>query len=146
LDDRIANIKSARQKAKTLGAIASFEKTAKRKQMVIQSIPELISHNMFRDDLFKLAKAYWSPDFISALVTAVSQFPWDSVSSQRFEKSIYDLAPLISVEDAKTYIAPVLNQITAVSVKTNIAPVLSEIRAKRAKHILSLWHDNALLA
>jgi hypothetical protein len=145
LDDQIANIKSTQQKAKTLGAIASFAKTTKRELMVIQSIPVLISHSMFRDDLIKLATAYWSPDFISALVTAVSQFPWDSVSSQMFEKSTYDLAPLISLKEAKTYISPVLNQITAVSKKTDMAPVLNEIRPMRAKHILSLWHDNALL-
>lgn len=128
LDTKISAIKDICCKTKTLASICLFEKTSKREAMIINIIPVLLTHHFYNDDLIKLANAYWSPLFANTLIKAVSEFPWDPMSSQLFDSVLPKIASLITKDDSRDYIYPILDSVTNTE----------------AKNILSLWHDYAI--
>jgi hypothetical protein len=125
LDSKIKNIKDPCFKIATLGSISSFNQTDMRREMVIEMIPTMLTHHFHNNDLINLANAYWSPLFASTLIDEVSKFPWDRMSSQMFDTVFPEIAKLITEDDDKNYILPILESITNIE----------------AKQILSFWSD-----
>lgn len=128
LDLAISQIKESTDRIAIIGRLAHLGKTEARLNTAITDIPEVIDWHLSYSSLIEIIKSYWSDDLAKALINAVAQHNWTSVDGQMFSK----------VE------ASVANMVSADQVKKFISPIVSSVTNPFAKEVLTVWQDVAL--